>query len=228
MTPNERTHENVSGVRRVIYGLAAAGSARASAEVMRNADDTTLRAALLRLGTPASVTTDQDLPLPLLLRAPAITLLWVGLLVTIVGLLALSRIRVPRVVRGVAVAVDAAPSAGADSVALVLLLPTSARPYIGPGIQAALEVGATSPVVVGVASLESTVIDRRTSRRRFSRMPSVLAQLETPKVALPLSRCRTSHECLTPRVGAVYSATATLGTRSLASYAWSSTPMSSR
>ena len=195
---------------------------------MRNANDTTLRAALLRLGTPASVTTDQDLPLPLLLRAPAITLLWAGLLVTIVGLLALSRIRVPRVVRGVAVAVDAAPNTGPDSVALMLLLPSSARPYIGPGVRAALDVGAASPMVVGVASLEPTVIDRRTSRRRFARMPSVLAQLETPKVALPLSRCRASPDCLTPSVGAVYSATATLGTRSLASYAWSSTPISSR
>ena len=190
---------------------------------MRNANDTALRAALLRLGTPAPGT-NQDLPLPLLLRAPAITLLWAGLLVTIVGLLALSRIRVPRIVRGVAVAVDAAP----DSVALMLLLPSSARPYIGPGLQAALEVGAASPVVVGVASLQPTMIDRRTSRHRFSRMPSVLAQLETPKVALPLSRCGASHECLTPHAGAVYSATATLGTRSLASYAWSSTPIPSR
>jgi hypothetical protein len=195
---------------------------------MRNANDTALRAALLRLGTPASVTTDHDLPLPLLLRAPAITLLWAGLLVTIVGLLALSRIRVPRIVRGVAVAVDAPADAGPDSVALVLLLPSSARPYIGPGLQAALDVGAVSPVLVGVAGFEPTVIDRGTSRRRFSRTPSVLAQLETPKVALPLSRCGASHGCLTPHVGAVYSATATLGTRSLASYAWSSTPIPSR
>jgi hypothetical protein len=149
--------------------------------------------------------------------------LWAMLLLTIVGLLALSRIRVPRTARGVAVAVDV----GTDSTALMLLLPAAVRPYVRAGHQAAVETGNDRPVVLDVARVDSTLLDARVARQRYARSAHVLAHLDAPKLAVVL-RCSPEPPCLTPKAGSVYAATASLGTRSLASYAWSGTPPSAR
>jgi hypothetical protein len=63
---------------------------------MRTAHENRVRAALWRL-TAADVAPDDGLntPLPLFLRTPSIVLLWIATLVALVGLLALSRIRLP-------------------------------------------------------------------------------------------------------------------------------------
>lgn len=75
---------------------------------MTNTNDASVKAALLRLGTRTSAPAD-DLPLPRLLRTPTIALLWATLLVTIVALLAFSRVRLPRVVEAVSVPNAVAP-----------------------------------------------------------------------------------------------------------------------
>jgi len=63
---------------------------------MRTAHETKVRAALWRLSA-ADVSPDDglDAPPPLFLRTPSIVLLWIATLVALVGLLALSRIRLP-------------------------------------------------------------------------------------------------------------------------------------
>jgi hypothetical protein len=67
---------------------------------MRTAHETKVRAALWRL-TASEVAPDDGLnnPPPLFLRAPSIALLWIATLITLVGLLALSRIRLPHIDR---------------------------------------------------------------------------------------------------------------------------------
>jgi hypothetical protein len=67
---------------------------------MRTAHETRVRAALWRLSA-ADVSPDDglDTPPPLFLRTPSIVLLWIATLVALVGLLALSRIRVPHIDR---------------------------------------------------------------------------------------------------------------------------------
>ena len=189
---------------------------------MTESTDTSVRAALLRLGDRSSAA--EDLALPLLLRAPAIALLWAMALIIVVGLLALSRIQVPRTARGVAVAVDT----GADSVALMMLLPADVGAYVRAGHHATLDVGTDQPLVLDVARVDSALLDAGTARRRFSRASNVLAHLDAPKVAATLARCGREGSCLTADAGSVYRATVSLGTRSLASYAWSSTPPPSR
>lgn len=190
---------------------------------MTSFHDDRLRTALASLATGHSGTVD-DIPLPPLFRARAIVLLWIALAVTVVGLLALARIRVPRVVQGVAVAV----ATGADSVSLMLLLPREAKAYVRPGQRATVDVGDGSPVELDVAAVDQMSLDARSARRRYPGAPQVLAHLETPKVAAVLSPCRIGPSCLTLQAGATYPATASLGTRTLASYAWSSTPAPSR
>jgi hypothetical protein len=149
--------------------------------------------------------------------------LWAMLLLTIVGLLALSRVRVPRTARGVAVAVDV----GTDSAALMLLLPAAVRPYVRAGHKASLDTGNDRPLVFDVARVDSTLLDARVARHRYPRAAQVLAHLDAPKLAVML-RCGPEPPCLTPQAGSVFAATASLGTRSLASYAWSGTPPSAR
>jgi hypothetical protein len=150
--------------------------------------------------------------------------MWAMLLVTVVGLLALSRIHVPRTARGVAVVVDT----GADSVALMMLLPADVGRHVRAGHHATLDVGNDRPLVLDVAGVDSTLLDASTARRRFSRPSSVLAHLDAPKVAATLARCAPEGWCQTAAAGSVFAATVSLGTRSLASYAWSSTPPSTR
>lgn len=190
---------------------------------MTNSHDDRLRRALSSLGGEGSGRVD-DIPLPPLFRAPVIALMWIALAVTTVCLLALARVRVPRVARGVAIAVES----GADSVSLMLLLPTDAQPYLRVGQRATVDVGSGRPVVLGLTTVDSSRVDVRSARLRFPQSPQVLAHFEAPKVVAVLSRCSADHACLTPEPGAVYQATASLGTRTLASLAWSSTPVLAR
>lgn len=186
---------------------------------MTNPHDEQLRAALLRLGTGPSRSVE-DVPLPPLFRNPAIALLWMTLVIIVVGVLALGRLRVPRVAQGVAVAVDT----NVDSAALLLLLPAAAAPYVRPGQRATLDSGDGQRVVLDFAAIDSAPIDAGSARRRYPASPHLLAHLDTPKVAVTLARCAADRPCLTPLPGVAYRATASLGTRTLASYAWSSTP----
>ncbi|HUQ80287.1 MAG TPA: hypothetical protein VM076_04090 [Gemmatimonadaceae bacterium] len=144
-------------------------------------------------------TESPDLALPPLLRTPAIIVLWLLVLSTVVGALALGRVRVPRVARGVVVI----ERWGMDSLTPVLLLPSSAGRYLSAGRIAAVDTG-------GKARLELTI----TAVRRKS--PTA----DTSTIAVALERCRDGH-CLPHSLSGEgrYPATATLGTRSLASFA---------
>ena len=72
---------------------------------MRTAHENRVRAALWRL-TATDVSNDDGLstPPPLFLRTPSIALLWIATIVALVGLLALSRVRLPHTDRDQAVA----------------------------------------------------------------------------------------------------------------------------
>ena len=72
---------------------------------MRTAHETKVRAALWRL-TATDVSPDNGLsaPPPVFLRTPSIALLWIAALAALVGLLALSRVRLPHTDRDRAVA----------------------------------------------------------------------------------------------------------------------------
>lgn len=202
----------------------------------------TLPATRRRLVVPASPHCAAALPLPLFLRAPCIGLLWGLALLTVVTGFTLGRIRLPRVARGVAVAVEPAP----DSLALLLLLPPSARGELRPGIRTTIDTGDgdATGLTVPVASVEPELLDASTARRRFPHRANLLAQLDGPKLVAWLSRCSgtdartgtdtgtgtdpdpapanpgpSSNRCLTLTPGASYVATAALGTRSLVSYA---------
>ena len=183
---------------------------------MRNAHHTRIREALWRLtaAPPSSARVLRDEP-QLFLETPFIALLWTVTVVLLVALLALGRMRVPRVVRGVAVAVPT----DSDSVALLLLLPASAARYVRVGHHIELETG-SGPAVVDVTGVDGELLDAAGARQRYPRQPSVLAQLSDKKLVVRVSPCRIG-DCLTPRPGDVYAAMASLGSRPLTSYAMS-------
>ena len=81
------------------------GAGSANPPGMRTAHENRVRAALCRL-TAADVSPDDgpSTPTPLFLRTPSIVLLWIATLVALVGLLAVSRIRLPHTDRNSAVA----------------------------------------------------------------------------------------------------------------------------
>jgi hypothetical protein len=183
---------------------------------MRNAHHTRIREALWRLTAeppPSARVLDDESPL--FLKAPFIVLLWTVTVVLLVGLLALGRMRVPRVVRGAAVAVRTAT----DSVALLLFLPASAARYVRVGQHIALETG-DGPAMVDVTGVDGDLLDAAGARQRYPHQPSVLAQLSDKRLVVRVSLCRLDH-CLTPQPGDVYAATASLGSRPLATYAMS-------
>ena len=181
---------------------------------MNTTHDTSLRAALLRLGT-SQTTGALDVPLPLLFRAPAIALMWIAAIVALVGLLALGRVRVPLLARGVAVAAGAS-----DESSLLLLLPASMASRVAAGQRATIDVGDERPISLAVVSVEASLMDASAARRRFPGSPAVLTHFDTPKVVAVLAACNEDTRCLTRPLGDMYPASATLGTRSLASYAW--------
>jgi hypothetical protein len=153
--------------------------------------------------------TQGDLPLPLLLRSPFVALLWAVVLSTVVAALTLGHVRVPRTEQGVVVT-----QAGRDSLTPLLLLPASARAYVKAGQVAAIDTGGTDALTLVITSVEPAVIDSAAARHRFA--PDI--GMDSSRVVARLSRCHDSH-CLSLASRATYAATATLGTRSLASYA---------
>lgn len=181
---------------------------------MQNDRDRAVRDALWQLAAlPASAAPPTTEPLPFFLRAPSVAALWAVALLTVIGLLALGRVHVPRRVHGAAVAVRT----NADSLALLLLLPATAQPYVRVGQQALLDTGDREPIVLTVTSIEKNLLDAEAARRRFTAPASLIAQLDAPKVVVRVSRCA-GDRCLTPGPDVTYAATASLGTRTLASY----------
>ena len=153
-----------------------------------------------------------DLPLPLLLRSPFVALLWALVLSTVVAAFVLGHIRVPRTARGVVVSTPVGP----DSLTPILLLPSSAHAYVSPGQIATIDTGGTDALTLVITSVEPAVIDSATVRKRFAALPDVGA--DGPRVIARLSRCH-GGDCLPLAGHSSYTATAALGSRSLASYA---------
>lgn len=136
------------------------------------------------------------LALPPLLHTPVVILLWGLTLATVVCALALGRIHVPRVVHGVVVA------SPADSLTPLLLLRADDRRFVTTGQLAMVHAGGERAMALQL------------------RAPASLAvHGDTSTVAVALERCHGS-ECLTLTRDARYPATATLGTRTLASFAF--------
>ena len=125
---------------------------------MRNDRDRAVRAALWQLAAPpASAATPTTEPLPFFLRAPSVAALWAVTLMTVMGLLVLGRVHVPRRVHGAAVAVRT----NADSLALLLLLPATAQPHVRVGQQAVLDTGDREPIVLMVTGIEKNLLECR-------------------------------------------------------------------
>ena len=141
-------------------------------------------------------TATADLPLPPLLRTPSIALLWMLSLATVVAAMTLGHVRVPRVARGVVVVERDAR----DSLTPRLLLPASARPFVQPSQLVAIDTGGGPPFVSRTA-------------------PRTLARANRETVSVALEPCRVGH-CLPYTTNQRFTATATLGTRSLASFAF--------
>lgn len=182
---------------------------------MQTSQQKRIRDALSRLTEPRSSSDDMHgARMPLFARAPYVVVLWVATLVALGSLLALSRLRVPRVARGTVVAVPAAT----NGITLLLLLPASSRPFVTAGQRAEVRTASGQQLILNTAQVESELLDANTARNRFAEQPAVLVQLADPKVAVRLSPCGAGG-CLTPRVGETYTARAAIGTRSLASYA---------
>ena len=157
--------------------------------------------------------THDELPLPRLLRTPSIVVLWALTLATVVVAFAAGRVQVPRHARGVIVVEGSTP----DSLTTHLLLPASVSAYVRPGQLAAVDTGGTSPFVVAVAATASDTTAGRELRRSALGLAAI-ARGDTAMVAIPVEPCRGGH-CLPHSANRRFSATATLGTRSLASFA---------
>ena len=180
---------------------------------MRNNHDQRMRDALWRLTALRVEAAGGDgAPLPLFLRTPSVVCLWMAALLVVIGLLTLGRVRLPRITRGTAVVVRAAP----NDTALFLLLPASAHTHMTQAQHAELDTGRDT-LSLGVMALDSALLDVNAARKRYAE-PSLVMQLGAPKVIARLARC--NHErCLTLIPGTTYTATARTGTRTLASYA---------
>ena len=137
-----------------------------------------------------------DLPLPALLRTPSIAVLWMLSLSTVVAAMTLGHVRVPRVARGVVVVERHAR----DGLTPRLLLPASTRAFVQPSQPVAIDTGGGHPFVL-----------RTTSR--------TLARADRETVSVALEPCRAGR-CLPYSTNKRFTATATLGTRSLASFAF--------
>jgi hypothetical protein len=183
---------------------------------MHNPHDLRARNALWRLSTVHASAGSSDLPALVFLKTPAIVGLWLATLVAVTSILALGRVQVPRVARGVAVTVRAE----SGDTALLLLLPPSARAYVQPGQQAKLDTGYASTMLLTVKAVDTELLSASTARQRFAYSTSLIGQLDVPKLVVRLSPCE-PHGCLTPTIGEAYAATMLAGTRSIASYALS-------
>ena len=137
-----------------------------------------------------------DLPLPALLRTPSIALLWMFSLSTVVAAMTLGHVRVPRVARGVVVV----ERHDRDGLTPRLLLPASTRAFVQPSQPVAIDTGGGPPFILRTA-------------------PGTLARADRETVSVALEPCRPGH-CLPYSTNQRFTATATLGTRSLASFAF--------
>lgn len=155
-----------------------------------------------------------DLPLPLFLRSPYVALLWVLVLSTVVAALALGRMRVPRTAHGVVVTARSA----SDSLTPFLLLASSTRAYVKPGQAAVIDTGGTSAMTLVIQSVEPATTQAIADRRSFVSPTATGGRPDSARVVARLGRCHEGH-CLPLAIGSSYPATASLGTRSLASYA---------
>lgn len=154
-----------------------------------------------------------DLPLPLLLRSPWVALLWTLVLSTVVAAMALGRMRVPRTAQGVVVASRSAP----DSLTPLLLLPSSARAFVMPGQLAVIDTGGTDPMTLVITGVEPAT-DSVVARSRSGLTADVGGRQDGSRVVARLGRCHEGH-CLPLATASSYAATATLGSRTLASFA---------
>ena len=154
-----------------------------------------------------------ELPLPRFLRTPSIVILWTLTLATVVVAFAAGRVQVPRHARGVVVVEGSTP----DRLTTHLLLPASASVYVRPGQLAAVDTGGTSPFVVAIAASARDISVGRQPKRSALGLAAI-TRGDTAMVAIPVEPCRGGH-CLPRSANRRFSATATLGTRSLASFA---------
>lgn len=183
---------------------------------MHNPHDLRARNALWRLSTVHASAGSADLPTLVFLKTPAIVGLWLATLVTLTGILALGRVQVPSVARGVAVAVRG----GTGDTTLLLLLPPSARAYVQTGQQAKLDTGYAGTMLLTVKAIDAELLTASSARQRFEYSTSLIAQLDVPKLVVRLLPCE-PRGCLTPAIGEAYATTVLAGTRSIASYALS-------
>ena len=137
-----------------------------------------------------------DLPLPALLRTPTIAVLWMLSLATVVATMTLGRARVPRLARGVVVVEQSTR----DSLTPRLLLPASARVFVRPGQLTAIDTGGGSPFISSIVT-------------------GPVAQADRETVSVAVESCQAGR-CLPHSTSQRFTATATLGTRSLASFAF--------
>ncbi len=180
------------------------------------------RVALRRLAVNRpSAAGNPDVALPFLLRAPTLAVLWALALLTVVGTLAIGRIRLPNVARGVVTTVR--PIAGAQAHLTLMILEPTAVNHVRPGQLVTVDTGGAAPMRLAVSSVEPTLLDLGAARARFRAPEHLAAHLDSPKLVAYLTAC-TARACLTPqglvpRDGGAYRATLTLGIRTLASYA---------
>jgi hypothetical protein len=158
--------------------------------------------------------TRDGLPLPRLLQSPYIALVWALVLSTVVAALALGRIRVPRTVPGIVVSAVSAP----DGLTPVLLLPPSVRQFIKPGQLAVIDTGGAEPMSLAIASIEPATPGVSSPRQSSASSLTIAASHDTSALVARLERCNRSH-CLSLAAATRYTASAALGTRSLASFA---------
>ena len=154
------------------------------------------------------------LALPLLLRSPVIVIAWALLISTVVAALLLGRIRVPRTAHGLVVATQRNDT----SLTPVLLLPSWSRAFIRTGELATVDTGGASPLVVTISRVDAAPLTLASARSWLNAPNVTAATIDTTMVVAHLKPC-IGPGCLPLATGVRYAATASLGTRSLASFA---------
>lgn len=147
---------------------------------------------------------------PLLLRTPAIVVLWA----LIAGLgaagIALGRVRIPDAATGTVIVVS--PAEGQA----LLLLPPTARRHAARRATVRLELERWRSVAATIDTIEPRLLTDAEARRRFPDDPALYAQLDGPRVVARLTPCRGCG--LGATRGLTYRARVAFGSRSLARY----------
>jgi hypothetical protein len=99
----------------------------------------------------------------------------------------------------------------------VLVLSAAARGRVQPGQLAIVDTGGPNPVTLTIASTEVTLAGDSLVQRA-ARSAGAFTAIDTGVVHVQLDRCHAGR-CLSPDIERRYSATAVVGTRSLASLA---------